>query len=339
MLVGLREELRGIRLVTMHHVRTIDLEELRKMVEVIFRDGDTEVEIYTTRTPQARADKREFDSYAMVVDGGKTEYRDILAKVRPVLQDSGGEGAIRGMKSTREGKLLITLNKDRGAYERVKEKIESLSGNIKTRLMGNKERLSTVYIRGMDELTTVEEVKEALAREVGAGEKFEVGNIRVNARNTRAVTVNLGTEAADRLIKAGRIRVGVVRYPIFRRINVPCCRKCSSYEHLAKDCNGVEKQEERCYRCNGVGHYARECKSESVYCPACKREGHKRGTSGCPAFVRALALRRDGVPALAAKASSDGVVARLEVVDERGNQGDEGPGRNSEGSFLSDIIG
>lgn len=44
------------------------------------------------------------------------------------------------------------------------------------------------------------------------GEKrdyFQIGDIRKNARNTRAVTVTLKAEAAEKLIGMGRLKAGV----------------------------------------------------------------------------------------------------------------------------------
>lgn len=85
------------------------------MVEIVFRDVHTYVVIFTLRQHQVGPERRrEYHSYAMVVYGGAIVYREVLAKIRPVLQKSGGEDVIRSVKSTKEDKLLITLNNDRG---------------------------------------------------------------------------------------------------------------------------------------------------------------------------------------------------------------------------------
>lgn len=62
--------------------------------------------------PQVGVEKRrEHDSYVMVVNGDATEYREVLAKARQVLQENGEEDLSSGNKSTRKSKVLITLNK------------------------------------------------------------------------------------------------------------------------------------------------------------------------------------------------------------------------------------
>lgn len=67
----------------------------------------------------------------------------------------------------------------------------------------------------------------------------------MNARNTKAATVKLEAEAAEKLITTGRLRIGVVKCIIFRRLSVLNGRKCFSYEHVAKECDQVEQMEER----------------------------------------------------------------------------------------------
>lgn len=58
----------------------------------------------------------------MVVNRGKTGYREIFTKVTPVLKESGGEGVFEGMKCTGEGKPLNTLSKNKEAFENTREK-------------------------------------------------------------------------------------------------------------------------------------------------------------------------------------------------------------------------
>lgn len=86
--------------------------------------------IYTSRQPQAGPERRrEHDSYAMVVDGGATEYREVLAKVRPVLQESGGEDVIRNSGFSIVA-CYVSPNIERDVWERV---IAGVMGLVKDR--------------------------------------------------------------------------------------------------------------------------------------------------------------------------------------------------------------
>lgn len=121
---------------------------------------------------------------------------------------------------------------------------------------------------------------------------IKIGELRPNANNTQAVTVTLDKEDAEKLVKDGIIRVGVVNCTVEKRIKVTKCRRCWSYEHTATECTGTDRSK-FCYKCGKDGHAAKDCTDE-VACPICQTKGHITGSGKCPAFRRALnQIRRE----------------------------------------------
>lgn len=63
-----------------------------------------------------------------------------------------------------------------------------MSERVTTRSREEDDRATIIYIRGMDQLTTRQEVIETLAKEAGEDEMVNVGEIRATAKNISAVT-------------------------------------------------------------------------------------------------------------------------------------------------------
>ncbi|KAJ8933809.1 hypothetical protein NQ314_013781 [Rhamnusium bicolor] len=68
-----------------------------------------------------------------------------------------------------------------------------------------------------------------------------MSDLRVNARDTQAVTIRLSKDDAERILKDKALRVGLVKCSFENRINMSRCFKCWSFDHLADDCNGPDR--------------------------------------------------------------------------------------------------
>lgn len=77
-----------------------------------------------------------------------------------------------------------------------------------------------------------------------------------------------------------------MRCRLEKRLRVPRCTKCWSYDHRTDNCTGPERRE-NCYRCGKESHSSNECTNEEA-CPLCEETGHRAGTSQCLAFKAAL---------------------------------------------------
>lgn len=98
----------------------------------------------------------------------------------------------------------------------------------------------TLHVKGMDVVTSKENVTEAFKRKIGKRNMMHVGDLRPIARNP---------------------------------CSYGCCGCRGSEEPHTRDCEkGSSKKYFKC----GDDHFAKECKSEEIFCSAFNEKGHKR---------------------------------------------------------------
>lgn len=289
----LRAEMKGEEQIAMHHVQSLSLETLQKMVQTIFNDTGIYVTIFTTEAFKNGSGKDSNDvgrkktptTLSMVISEGKKSYTEILGTVRKALSLNKNREAIRSIRSTKDGKLLLTMERDEEAMVNIGNILKGTT-QLETKHLGNK-GTEAVNIKGMEEGTSKEDVRDAIKEIIGIwSESYRISEIRPMRSNTTAVTVRLDSEAAKKLLKEQYIRIGLVRCSTEKWHQVRRCRRCWSYEHEAKDCKGPDRTE-NCYRCGESGHAAQECINDEA-CPICETKGHKPNSGKCPAFRNAL---------------------------------------------------
>jgi hypothetical protein len=294
-LTRLRDETIGVESVVMHHVKCMSPKRLQKMTESIFQGTKTRVKIYTTsktRVSSGEAKKREKTTYALVVEDEGKDYKTILNSVRSKIGTDAAGGAIRSVRSTRRGKLLVTTERSDENLEALSKAIRGASDTIKVRKAGNKGSMKALHIRGMDALTEKDEVVKAIENKVGSLENktYKLSELRPNANDTLAVTLVINEEEAQKIIKDRWLRVGIARCSVEERIRLYQCFRCWKYDHVAAKCTEGDKWN-LCRKCGEEGHRENGCKNEE-YCIQCNRPGHKVGSGKCIVFRRALTKAR-----------------------------------------------
>ncbi|CAG9767823.1 unnamed protein product [Ceutorhynchus assimilis] len=102
--------------VILHKVECMQQTRFRKMVEAIFHGTSTAAYIYTNKkldTASEKPRRQGRDSYASVVENAGKTFSESLTEIKAILKTNNAEKGIRGIRSTREGKLLITTEKDK----------------------------------------------------------------------------------------------------------------------------------------------------------------------------------------------------------------------------------
>ncbi|CAH1107111.1 unnamed protein product [Psylliodes chrysocephalus] len=287
----IRDSTKEDQKVAIHEMEGVALVNLRKMAEVIFHGSDTQVKIY--HEGNINNIKKERPRYGLLINSDNKSYKDILADVKNAVKGSGDMDKIRTIRSTKEGKLLITLDKDEQAMVNIKKALREKT-ELKIRQIG-KDEMEVIHIRGMDLVTTAEEMQEAITNRLGEwNAENRIGNIRPLANNTIAATVSVRKEDADILLRNKFIKIGLVRGRMEKSLKVERCTRCWSFDYHNRDtCDGPDRHD-LCFKCGEKDHASSTCNNEAK-CPVCPVEEnqHKFGTIKCAEFKRALNKARN----------------------------------------------
>lgn len=285
-----KQETKNEDTIILHHINTLELEEFRKIVESIFHKTQTMAVIYTTSQKTApkynEITKKtvERNTYGLLIDTNN-DYKKTLENIKKSLENSEEIKKIQTIRKTKDGKMLITIDKDKNAVNSIKQKIVN-SDTGKMVELGTQENKETLFIRGIDGITKKEEVLEAIKSIIGAeNDDLRVSDLRENDRGTQTAVVTLKKEHAGKLLEEN-IRIGMVTCQMEKSIRMKRCFKCWQFDHVAKECKGLDRTA-LCRKCAKEGHLEKECK-ETEYCVLCDTGGHVTGRGKCREYKRAL---------------------------------------------------
>lgn len=141
-------------------------------------------------------------------------------------------------------------------------------------------------MRGLDEATTVEEVRAKLAQLGGCGpDDVKVGPIRFVSKALGTVWVRCPIVPAQKILEVGRLQIGWVHANVELLRDRPMqCYKCMSKGHVQEHCTSEMDRQNACYNCGTEGHLARDCRN-SPKCMICEEAGvpsaHRMGSTLC----------------------------------------------------------
>lgn len=233
--------------------------------------------------PEKKGSKVSRNGDAILVGANESSsYADILRKMKcdPELK-SLGESVYR-VRRTRKNELLIELNKgvqatDLNCHEALQKSVGE-AGQVKML-----SQLETIECRNVDEVTSAEDIEEALKTQVGIGETRVQVRMRTAYGGMQTAIIKVASSSAPKILAAGKIRVGWTVCPL-RLVPKPKeCFKCWRLGHQQWSCKGPDRTN-TCMRCGEVGHRARGCSKEQkcVLCPATS-SNHRMGGPDCKA--------------------------------------------------------
>lgn len=264
-------------------------EDERRMWEYIFRNTKIAVRIYNHLITKDRKTREE----GVVIRSENTSYADLLKKVKTAVgKDNDG---IKQVRKTKDGAVLLVLEKNQRRTEELTIKLRDIQGATTKRTDHNRVLFNVL---DLDEITSKEEVAEAIKSKLGATSKeFEVKNIRPTKSGRLTATVAMDETLANIARERTRIKVGLAPCRIQERKEVKRCFRCWGYGHESYKCEGPDRRN-LCLKCGQEGHIAAACTNVEC-CPLCDNQRHQAGSGTCQAFRKAL--KEKGTPSVVQK--------------------------------------
>lgn len=139
-------------------------------------------------------------------------------------------------------------------------------------------------IRDLDDITTKEEICERLAEELGVDEEslnYPIKSLRDSYVGTQMEVVRLTSDLAEKIVEAGKIRIGWVVWRVREQLKPTKCFKCWQYGHLTLNCKESVDRSNLCMKCGKTGHRVGESQVEAdcILCEADAQFMYRRSRS------------------------------------------------------------
>lgn len=201
-------------------------------------------------------------------------FADVLKNMRENVKPEEAEVAVRSIRKTKTGAILLELGKGgkqdefRGA---IKDALKD-SANVR-----DASPRITVEIRDLDYFTTKEEVLAAIKEAAGPPEgDITVRLTEADSREQRRAFVVLPLINANSLLMTQRVKIGWTVCRIRYREDTKRCYRCFAAGHMQWECQGPDRKGAGvCIRCGEKGHKLKECEN-SPKCCICSSGGKSR---------------------------------------------------------------
>lgn len=250
-------------------------ENMRKIIEMIFTDWNSEIEFYV---PRSDIGKRRERNEAVVIGTDISSYAETLKNIRAVVNPEELGIEIKTVKTTRDHRVIIET--EVGQAEALHREIAAKVKGVQTKVSGKSANI-TLIILDIDASMNGKEVEYYIRKNTKIYET-EVKSIRIGKNGTQIATVSMPKQGAEDLLTEGDIKIGWTRCRVKQKIDLLRCYNCLKFGHHSDICKDG-KSEKRCLNCTKVGHLIKDCENAS-FCATCNREGHKTDSNLCPSY-------------------------------------------------------
>lgn len=230
--------------------------------------------------------KNYYETILVKGNGGETEktYAEKVRELRAAIQPTKLGVQVQKVSQAANGdiRMLVKESATGGRANFMAEltkKAAAVGSTVETRV--TKVR---VMISDLDETTTQEEVSKAVADCLGVEEaELVVSAPRKSLNGGYWAAIQLPIRLSADLLKQNRVLVGWTNCRVQEMLRPANCSRCLQFGHVVRECKEPTTTERRCFRCNGAGHEAKNCKGEA-YCGSCQEGGHRADSMACPKY-------------------------------------------------------
>ena len=234
-----------------------------------------------TRPDTLLVKAREGNSYAEILRSLKcdTDLQEISSCVTKVRKNAAGE-------------LVLVL--DRKAHDRTEELFSAVEKKLADKAeVFSRSDTTTIELKDLDDLTTPDEISQALRSQVEGLEKIDASSVKSLRKaygGTQIAVLVLPTKLAKAILLKGSLRIGWVVSRAREKEAIRKCYRCLGFGHIARTCRGLDRSKQ-CFKCGEMDHFAKDCQATDTRCLLCKGElakGHRTGSYTCPAYQQAV---------------------------------------------------
>lgn len=244
--------------------------------------------------------KPKADALSIGIENGKPEmYADVLKKLKSdsKLKELGNQ--VSRIRKARNGDMLIELRDPAVKSTAYKELIQDAvreAGVEKFKVKALTQEI-VVECRNMDEITTADDLRDSLKSEFRLLDSQCDGKIRMRRSygSTQIGTIKLPVDVANKLLEAGKIKVGWSVCELRIQREPLRCHRCLGFGHMKANCKG-EDRSKACWKCGEVDedkHQSKDCKKAPKCLLCSERDGnnHSTGSLRCKAYRDAAAKK------------------------------------------------